>query len=152
MEFSLNFNTNKHCLGGSNPVRVCNDTDTGIGIGDTEISLPTPIPIRGIADMTILKKDNYYAFAAAEEPLSPYLEVTEYTKHYLQMAMFVSTTSSIDIGIGIGTTCYPTVTFDLLLFTFDLCPVTEAEDEISFDPGTCYPTVTFDLLLFTFDL
>ena len=24
-------------------------------------------------DMTILKKDNYYAFATAEEPLSPYL-------------------------------------------------------------------------------
>ena len=39
----------------------------GIGVffGDTGISLPTPIPIRGIADMTILKKDNYYAFATA---------------------------------------------------------------------------------------
>ena len=39
--------------------------------------------------MTILKKDNYYAFATAEEPLSPYLEVTEHTKHYLQMSAFV---------------------------------------------------------------
>ena len=37
---------------------VCNDTDTGF-------RLPTPIPIRGIVDMTILKKDNYYAFATA---------------------------------------------------------------------------------------
>ena len=45
--------------------------DAGIGISDTGISLPTPI--RGIADMTILKKDNYY----------PYLDVTEHTKHYL---------------------------------------------------------------------
>ena len=31
--------------------RVCNDTDTAVGIDDTGISLP--IPIRGIADMTI---------------------------------------------------------------------------------------------------
>ena len=45
------------------------------------ISLPTPIPIGDITDMTILKKDNY--FTMAEEPLSPYLEVTERTKHYL---------------------------------------------------------------------
>ena len=46
---------------------ICNDTDTGIGIGDTAgISLPKPIPIRGIADMTILKKKNYYAFTTAE--------------------------------------------------------------------------------------
>ena len=44
--------------------------DAGIGIGDTGISLPTPI--RGIADMSIRKKDNYY----------PYLDVTEHTKHY----------------------------------------------------------------------
>ena len=72
-----------------NATRVCHDTDTGISIGDTGISLPTPIPIRGVADMTVLKKKNYYAFAAAEEPLSPYLEVTEHTKHYLQMSMFV---------------------------------------------------------------
>ena len=71
-----------YLLGGVS-VRVCNDTDTGIGIGETGISLPTPIPIRGIADMTILKKDTYYAFATAEEPLGPYLEVTEHTKQYL---------------------------------------------------------------------
>ena len=45
----------------STTTRVCNDADTGIGIGDTGISLPTPIPICGIADMTILKKYNYYA-------------------------------------------------------------------------------------------
>ena len=32
--------------------------------------------------MTIRKKDNYYAFATAEEPLGAYLEVTEHTKHY----------------------------------------------------------------------
>ena len=44
-------------------VRVRNDTDIGIDIGDTGISLPTPIQIRGIADLTIRKKDNYYAFA-----------------------------------------------------------------------------------------
>ena len=65
------------------PATVCNDTDTGIGIGDIGISLPTPIPIRDIADMTIRKKDNYYAFVTAEEPLSPYAEVMEHTKHYL---------------------------------------------------------------------
>ena len=65
---------------------VFNDTDTGIGIGDTGISLPTLIPIRGIADMTILKKDNYYAFGftTAEAIVTPYLEVKEHTKHYLQ--------------------------------------------------------------------
>ena len=52
--------------------RVCNDTDTGIGIGigDTGISLLTPIPICGIADMSILKKDNYCAFVTAEAVLS----------------------------------------------------------------------------------
>ena len=50
---------------------------------DLRISLPTPIPIRGIADMTRRKTDNYYAFATAEEPRGPYLEVTEHTKHYL---------------------------------------------------------------------
>ena len=32
--------------------------------------------------MTILKKNNY-TFETAEEPLSPYLEVMEHTKHYL---------------------------------------------------------------------
>ena len=50
---------------------------TGIGIGDTGISLPTPIPSRGIADMTVLEKDNYYAFATAEAILTPYLKVTD---------------------------------------------------------------------------
>ena len=45
--------------------------------------------MRGVADMTIPKKDNYYAFATAEEPLGPCLEVTEHTKHYLHMSMFV---------------------------------------------------------------
>ena len=45
-------------------MRVCYDTDTGI------------------ADMTMLKSDNYYAFATAEAILAPYLEVTEHTKHY----------------------------------------------------------------------
>ena len=50
--------------------RVSNDTDTGIDIGNTGISLPTPIviPIR----VTILKKDNYYAFPTAEAILAPY--------------------------------------------------------------------------------
>ena len=63
--------------------QVCNDT----GIGNTGISLSTPIPIRDIADMPIR---NYYAFATAEELLrSDYLEVTEHTKHYLHMSMFV---------------------------------------------------------------
>ena len=52
-------------------------------------SVPTPIPICDIADMTIRKKDHYYAFATAEEPLGPYLEVTEHTKHFLHMPMFV---------------------------------------------------------------
>ena len=42
------------------------------------ILVPIPIPIRDIADMTIRKKDNYYAFTTAEGPLSPYLEVTEH--------------------------------------------------------------------------
>ena len=52
--------------------------------------MPTTIPIHDIADMTIRKKDNYYAFAMTDEPLSPYLEVMEYTKHYLHiMSMFV---------------------------------------------------------------
>ena len=54
-----------------------------LGIGDTGISLPTPIPIRRIADMTILKKDNYYAFATVKAILTPYLDVMEHTKHYL---------------------------------------------------------------------
>ena len=43
----------------------------GVGVGDTQISLPTPIPIHGIADMTIREKDNYYAFATAEAILTP---------------------------------------------------------------------------------
>ena len=63
--------------------KVCNDTDTRQRYRydtDTGIGLPTPIPIRGIADTTTWKKDNYYAFATAEEPLGPYLEVTEHTK------------------------------------------------------------------------
>ena len=63
--------------------QVCNDT----GIGDTGISLPAPIPIRGIADMAIR---NYYVFATAEEPLSAHLDVTEHTKQYLHMSLFVS--------------------------------------------------------------
>ena len=63
--------------------RVCNDANIGIGIGDTGIGIgisqPAPIPICGIADMTILKKDdNYYAIANAEAILTQYyLEVTD---------------------------------------------------------------------------
>ena len=48
------------------------------------------------ADMTIRKNDNYYAFATAEEPIiSPYLEVTEHTKHYLQMSMLFITINAM---------------------------------------------------------
>ena len=62
----------RNCSNTSSDVlpRVRTDTDAGIGTGDTGISLPTPIPIRGIADMTILKRDNYHAFATAEAVLS----------------------------------------------------------------------------------
>ena len=62
---------------------------TSIGIGDTGISLPTPIPIRDIADLTILKEDNYYAFAMAEEPLSPYSEVTELHDFYVNVCIIL---------------------------------------------------------------
>ena len=62
--------------------RVCNDTDTGIG--NTGISLPTSIPIRGIANMTILKKGKILLCLQRLKPLTPYLEVTEHTKHFLK--------------------------------------------------------------------
>ena len=53
------------------------------------IPIPILIPIGDIADMTKRKKDNYYTFTTAEEPLSPYLDVTEHTKDYLDLSMFV---------------------------------------------------------------